>query len=84
MQVQLVQYISIFSAISGLVFIIYKYLRSLTHFSNALDATFWEFQPWVGLKKQMFSQMRASFRSVKHSQSMVAEGYAKVGLSHYL
>ena len=79
MEGQLVRYLLGFAAISGLVFLIYNYLLSLTRLPNAPGATFWKSQPWVGLKKEMFSQLRASFRSVKHSQSMVDEGYAKVG-----
>lgn len=39
---------------------------------------FWDSQPCVGQKKQFLSWARATLRSIKGSQSMAAEGYAKV------
>ena len=41
-------------------------------------ASFWASRPSVGWQKQWFSGVRATWRSMTQSQSLIADGYIKV------
>lgn len=66
----------LFAAVSSLALAYLFTLLSL----NTPGSNFWKSLPCVRRKQQWWSWARATLRSITESQSMVAEGYAKVGV----
>lgn len=56
----------------------YVLFNTFSYAVNPSTASFWASKPSVGWQKQWFSGLRATWRSLTQSQSMIADGYIKV------
>ena len=72
---QLLELITALAAVGGVVF---AYHVLAMPFQSSIS-NFWDSQPRVGRKDQWLSWVRSTLKSFTEAQTMVAEGYFRVG-----